>query len=289
MTEIVAYKGFDKNFQCRGFQYEVGKTYVHEGPVRICKSGFHACENPIEVLKYYPFVTSRYAEIMQSGKIIQDKYGTKIASSVLNVVKELSFLELVERSIKLAFEKRRKNLVRKVRYKSHANNAGDYSIASSEGMKSIASVIGDYSIAIANDCASLASSSGSLSIAKTFRSRSIASSCGDLSVSVTTGHWSIAATNDADSTSITTGDNSLASSIGGGSRSISTGRDSASISSGPDGMVSGGNGCALFLVYRDSHTNEILHTWSGIVGKNGIKPDVFYTLSSDGTPIEVEG
>ena len=40
-TSVVAYKGFNKNWQCRYYQFEVGKTFEHEGKVQRCESGFH--------------------------------------------------------------------------------------------------------------------------------------------------------------------------------------------------------------------------------------------------------
>ena len=50
---IIAYKGFDKDMKCRGFQYEEGKTYHMHGAV-LCKEGAHACTMPLDVLGYYP-------------------------------------------------------------------------------------------------------------------------------------------------------------------------------------------------------------------------------------------
>ena len=50
---VVAYKGFDDNLACRGFQYEIGKEYVHDGEVAACSGGFHACEHPLAVPRRY--------------------------------------------------------------------------------------------------------------------------------------------------------------------------------------------------------------------------------------------
>ena len=61
--KIKAYKGFDKDLKCRGFQYEIGKEYREEN-ADLCHSGFHACENPLDVFKYYgPGKGSRFCEV----------------------------------------------------------------------------------------------------------------------------------------------------------------------------------------------------------------------------------
>jgi hypothetical protein len=60
------FKGLDRDFKCRGFQYEVGKSY-EEKSATLCETGFHACENPMDVLSYYPPCTSRYAVVELDG------------------------------------------------------------------------------------------------------------------------------------------------------------------------------------------------------------------------------
>ncbi|MDI1263891.1 MAG: hypothetical protein PS018_11600, partial [bacterium] len=65
-----------------------------------------------------------------------------------------------------------------------------------------------------------------------------------------------------------------------------SGDSGAATASGRFGRVRGADGCALFLVHRDSSW-KITRTWSGIAGQNGVKPDQWYTLNADGEIEEV--
>ena len=93
--KITAYKGFDKNLQCRGFQYEVGKEYKSGKKVEVCRSGFHACTNPFEVWDYYPVYNSRFAEVELGGVMDKEGGSSKICSSEIKVKKELTLSDYI--------------------------------------------------------------------------------------------------------------------------------------------------------------------------------------------------
>ena len=92
---IKSYKAFDENMQCRGFQYEVGKEYDMDGDIQCCKRGFHACKSPFEVWDYYDMLTSRFAEVEQSGKISTEADSTKICSSHIKIKAELKLADII--------------------------------------------------------------------------------------------------------------------------------------------------------------------------------------------------
>ena len=92
---ITSYKGFDKNMQCRGFQYEVGKEYEMDGEIKCCNRGFHACKSPLEVWDYYDMLNSRFAEVEQSGKIDEEEKSTKVCSSHIKIKAELKLADII--------------------------------------------------------------------------------------------------------------------------------------------------------------------------------------------------
>jgi len=97
--KITAYKGFDKDFKCRGFLYKVGKDYKMDGDIKCCERGFHACESPFEVFDYYDMLSSRFAVVELSGTIDKEKESTKICSSNIKIKSELNIADIVKLGI----------------------------------------------------------------------------------------------------------------------------------------------------------------------------------------------
>lgn len=132
MSKKIYYKGFDKNFQCRGFQYEIGKSYAHKGEVEPCESGFHACEYPLSVFNYYDPANSRFAEVEASGKIVPNN--DKIACEKLKIKAENSLNAMIAAAVKFTLSKIKKS--------KDATNTGNYSAATVAGKDSIACGLG---------------------------------------------------------------------------------------------------------------------------------------------------
>ena len=87
------FKGFDQDLTCRDFQYEVGKTYQHDGKVLLCDSGFHFCKNVRDIDEFYSLKCSRICEIEADGII--DNHGIKYVCSKIRIVRELSKEEIL--------------------------------------------------------------------------------------------------------------------------------------------------------------------------------------------------
>jgi len=90
---IIAYKGFDKNLQCRKFQYEVGKEYKIDGDIALYQTGFHFCKRLQDVHSYYNLKDSRICEVEAIGKVIDE--GEKSVTDHIKIIRELTREEIL--------------------------------------------------------------------------------------------------------------------------------------------------------------------------------------------------
>ena len=97
--EVIAYKGMKFDMTCKGFHYEIGKSYKTD-KAELCECGFHACLNPQDVLEYYSQnENSRYFKVKLSGEITKcDFYNTKVAATEITILEEITdtFNEVIE-------------------------------------------------------------------------------------------------------------------------------------------------------------------------------------------------
>ena len=316
----IAYKGFDDNWQCRGFQYEVGKSYKHDGDVEICSSGFHACEYPLDVFSYY-MPTSNFAIVEMGDPTTSNEGDTKIASARITIQAEISLNEMVTKSIdwvmsKIKTENKENenqsaasntgnysaasntgnysaasntgnySAASNTGYQSAASNTGDYSAASNTGNYSAASNTGYQSAASNTGNYSAASNTGNQSAASNTGYQSAASNTGNQSAASNTGNYSAASNTGDYSAASNTGDYSAASNTGNQSAASVQGKNSVAIAIGCESKAKASKSSAIVLCYRNDK-GELIHIRSSKVGDNGIKADTWYMLDSKAEFIEV--
>ncbi|EPG5709382.1 DUF7666 domain-containing protein [Klebsiella aerogenes] len=278
--QITTYKGFKQDLTCRGFQFELNKTFEHEGKVKACSSGFHSCEYPLDCFGYYPPAESRYAEAVASGQISKEDGGdSKIASATITIKAELSVHQLVTRAIEWIWSRVDKSLEQtNTGNRSAASNTGDYSAASNTGDYSAASNTGNRSAASNTGNRSAASNTGDYSAASNTGNRSAASNTGYQSAASNTGDYSAASN---------TGDYSAASNTGDYSAAEVSGSHSVAAAFGIESKARASLNSAIVLCYRNDE-GELIHIRASKVGENDIKPDTWYTLNADGQFVEIE-
>ncbi|EJI1044372.1 hypothetical protein NDO96_004415 [Salmonella enterica] len=279
--EIMTFKGFNKNLKCRDFQFEIGKTFHHDGKVEACGSGFHACECPFDVFSYYPPAESRYAETISFGVIDREEEGdTKIASASITIKSELTLPQFIQRGIEWIWSKIDKSLEQQIMTgnRSAATNTGYQSAATNTGNRSAATNTGDWSAATNTGDWSAATNTGDWSAATNTGYQSAATNTGYQSAATNTGYQS-AATN--------TGYQSAATNTGYQSAAEVSGSQSVAASLGIEGKARASEGGAIVLCYRDED-GELIHIRASKVGENGIMPNTWYQLDKDGEFVKCE-
>ena len=166
---VVAYKAFNKDLTCRDFQFEIGKTYEHDGKVVACESGFHACENPMDTWGYYDLTQSRFCTVELSGELCRHGEGSKIAAGRITLKAEIGLLQIITDAVKwmLAFVKDMPAAETASGYSSKLAASGDSSNLAASGDYSKLAASGKKSIAVASglNCKASAGEDGCIALA----------------------------------------------------------------------------------------------------------------------------
>ena len=296
--EIIAYKGFNQDWTCRGYQYEVGKTYVHKGDVKAYRSGFHACEYPLDVLSYYSPAVSKFAVVKMSGETSKDSDDTKIASAKITIETEINLPEMVKKAVewikgKVDWDAAKVSntgdwsAATNTGYRSAATNTGDWSVATNTSSRSAATDTGNRSVATNTGNRSVATNTGDLSVATNTGDLSVATNTGDWSVATNTGNRSAATNTGYQSVATNTGDWSVATNTGNRSVAEVSGEQSIAVALGWQSKAKASIDGAIVCVYRNDD-GELIHIKASKVGENNIKADTWYTLDEFGEFIEVK-
>ena len=164
---LKTYKGFNKDMTCRDFQYEEGKEYQTE-EAKACKNGFHACEYPLDVFKYYSPNESVFHEVEQSGDISKDSDDSKIASTKIKIGASINIAGLVKAAIEYTTARVDKTKKSDENYGASSatgdygasSATGDYGASSATGYKGASSATGDYGASSATGNCGASSATG---------------------------------------------------------------------------------------------------------------------------------
>ena len=300
--KIIAYKGMNADMTCRGKQYEVGKTY-HEDKAVCCNAGMHACENPLDVLHYYPLSDGiRIFKVECGGDISrEDGKDTKLACTELTVEAEIKIADMVKLGVKAVMDRVSKNVKGTKNkasgdcstgaasgYWSTGAASGSCSTGAASGYKSTGAASGSCSTGAASGSCSTGAASGywSTGAASGYKSTGAASgSCstgaasGSCSTGAASGYWSTGAASGSCSTGAASGDCSTGAASGKYCKAEVFGKDSIAVANGAHSKARGAMGCYLVLTEYDNNGSMICAKMSQVDGKT-IKENVWYILEN---------
>lgn len=144
-----ACKGFDKNLRCRGFQYEVGGEYTEE-TAELCNRGPHACENPLDTLRYYRPGDSRYCEVEIEDNGQRSSYDSKVCGKHIKIGAEIGLKGVINAGVRFVFDKCESATEENASgWMGNAAASGWMGTASVTGWHGKASAIGKQCVAVA--------------------------------------------------------------------------------------------------------------------------------------------
>ena len=184
---VKAFKGFNKDLTCRGFQYEEGKEFETER-AECCEAGFHACEYPLDVFHYYSPAQSIFHEVEMSGDMDRETCDSKICSTKIKIGAKLSIAGLVKCAIDFTMARINKEASSDESYGA-SSATGDYGASSATGNYGASSATGDYGASSATGDYGASSATGYRGASSATGYRGASSATGDYGASSATGNY----------------------------------------------------------------------------------------------------
>ena len=299
-----AFKGFDKDLKCRGFQYETGKEY-QEQEAALCRKGFHACENPLDTFRYYPPTDSRYClvDIDDNGQRNSDD--SKVCGEKIKIGAEIGLGGAIKAGAQFIFETckgsdedhasgergnaaasgwsgnavasgERGNAAASGR-RGNAVASGESGNAAASGWGGNAAASGWSGNAVASGLSGNAAASGRRGNAAASGERGNAAASGDSGNAVASGLSGNAAASGWGGNAAASGRSGTATATGRDGRASAVGTQCIAVAWGQDSLAKGTLGNWIVVSERDD-SGDIVDAKLARVDGEIIKPDTWYTL-----------
>ena len=181
-----AFKGFNKDLTCRGYQYEEGKEF-HTERAECCDTGFHACEYPLDCFGYYDPAHSVFHEVELSGEMDKSGDNTKVCATDIKIGARLSIAGLVKMAIDFTMSKVNKEAGSDERH-GFASATGDYGASSATGDYGASSATGNCGASSATGYKGASSATGNYGASSATGDYGASSATGNCGASSATGY-----------------------------------------------------------------------------------------------------
>ena len=265
-----AFKGFNRDMTCRGFQYKEGETFETD-KAELCSTGFHACERPLDVFNYYSPSESVYHEV-ELDKVSDERRNddTKVVAKKIKVGARLSIRDLVNAQIEFVKEHCTNEFNAEPGQPATAGNYG----AATAGENGVATA-GENGAATAGENGAATAGENGVATAG-YRGAATAGNYG----AATAGNYGAATAGNYGAATAgyrgaaTAGENGVATSRG----KSSVGKNGLAVAKGNGCKVRGGLGSILIIAEESPNDFDIVEWASAVVDGEIITADTWYRL-----------
>ena len=265
-----AYKGFDKDLKCRGFQYEVGKEYEEES-AKLCKKGFHACENPLDTFRYYAPTDSRYCEVDVDDNGERNSDDSKVCGKRIKIGAEIGLKGVINACVRFVLDK--------CESATEENASGENGNAAASGVSGNAAASGVRGNAAASGVSGNAAASGVRGNAAASGWNGNAAASGWNGNAAASGESGNAAASGENGNAAASGVRGTASVTGPYGKASALGEQCLAVAWGQDSLARGAVGNWIVVSERDDDGN-IIDAKIAKVDGDTIKADTWYKLAN---------